>query len=473
MPHIAQPLDQHSRSHPDRLALCYNGRSRTYSELYCDVEAMRLTLFAFADEHFPKGHRVRVGLSLPNQDELLQAFLAVTSLGWIAAPLNKDWNTAMRSEALTTAQIDMVIADERFPSPLPMVGIKDLRHISRETSTPLPIAKGEDLFYLGFTSGSTGSPKSFVRTHQSWTASMNAASEAFGLDSQDRIYAPGTLSHSLFLFAAVHTLYIGATLYLEPSFQSTEVHARLARKEVNVLYGVPTMCEAVAQEAEESLDGIKAVIISGAKWTKRQIERAKATFPKAELYEFYGASELSFITYMSHKARSWPTTAAGFPFPKVEVQQQGEEGLLYVRSPYVFSGYVGQEKNMEEWQTVHDIGYVTEEGMVHILGRSGNMMIIGGENVYPEEIEQLVKELEFVDEAVAVAIPHPYWGNQMVLFATTSRNDFAECKKDIRAHCAARLPVFKRPRRLYFRDQLPLLPSGKVDRRRLAGAIYA
>nr|WP_259405933.1 AMP-binding protein [Shouchella clausii] len=467
--HIADQILKNGGMLPHKTALVYKDRTRTYRDVETDLHSYRNALSAKAKEcGFVRP--LAFAIDIENQDELLLVFLAAASLGWTGIPLNRKWTNNERLQALARAEADVLFTDR--PISEAECAVWDSRQVNETTEIEADrFAQGNDLFYLGFTSGSTGAPKAYVRTHHSWTTSFQPAAETFQLQSTNRVSVPGSLFHSLFLFAAVHTLHMGATLYLEPTFSPFDVLETIKGEQVDVIYGVPTMIEAfVKASSNETLEQVDTIIVSGAKWSKIQVGRAQTQFPNAKLYEFYGASELSFISSLHHRSQSTlPPTAVGRPFPGVTIQAD-DEGMLHIKSPYLFAGYKGGAP-VKEWETVGDIGFIDKTGVVHVKGRKGNMLIIGGINVYPEEVEQLAKEIEGVEEAIAIGKAHPYWGSQMELYIK-GRYLSQEDKKQIRTRLKEVLPPIKRPRRLHLVEAFPLLPSGKVDRQALRSGRY-
>lgn len=228
---------------------------------------------------------------------------------------------------------------------------------------------------------------------------------------------------------------------------------------------VPTMVYALAQEGNAS-SKLDKIIVSGAKWQRENRAQVKRVFVEAQLFEFYGASELSFVSYINHSLVDEQQAGVGKLFPSVRVHVE-EDGELFVRSPFLFAGYVGEEPIGPSF-SVGDLGRIDDANSLHVTGRKGNMLIIGGHNVYPEETEEVVKELAFVEEAVAVGVPDTYWGTRMALYVQASKVP-ANAISLIRSKMKEALPPLKRPRKVYLVEQLPLLPSGKVDRKGLVG----
>jgi len=203
-------------------------------------------------------------------------------------------------------------------------------------------------FYIGFTSGSTGMPKGFRRHHQSWTESLRVCLDTFGADAASCVMAPGRFSHSLFLFGMVLGLWSGAGVVVQERFSAPRLIETLRSGRTPCLVAVPSqlllMLDLAARRKLPPIDGIRLILISGARWMRDRTEALQALFPKARIVEFYGASETSFMAWMDANA-SAPPQAVGKPFSNVEIDIRQPQpplgtGQIFVRSPMLFTNYV-------------------------------------------------------------------------------------------------------------------------------------
>jgi long-chain acyl-CoA synthetase len=350
-------------------------------------------------------------------------------------------------------------------------------------ASPPPVAD-ESPFYVGFTSGTTGRPKGFVRSHRSWLRSFAASAAVFAITDSDHVLAPGPLDHSLFLYAAVHGLSVGATVYLHRRFSPTAVLAALDRHPITRVYLVPTMLAALVRAADRTaprrFPAVRSVICSGARWPVAVQDRVADLFPNAEPIDFYGASELSFVSVRRPSADDLDTSV-GRPFPGVEIALRrddgtavdvGEAGRLWVRSDMMFSGYLepdatGATRDAAGWVTVGDMARRDAGGRLYLIGRAGAMLVCGGVNVFPEEIEDVLMQLPEVAEAAVVGIPDDRWGD--LLCAIVRWRDGSRLPRErLREHCRERLAHGKRPQRWLQAADLPRTSSGKIARAALA-----
>jgi len=316
--------------------------------------------------------------------------------------------------------------------------------------------------------------------------SFKASEIEFGINAADHILVPGPLVHSHFLYAAVHGLYTGATVYLQDKFSAAKMLSCMEQFPLSVVYMVPTMFEALFKAVEDTqeplpVNCVRALISSGAKWGTQSKHKITNFFPAADLYEFYGASELSFVTVLDPEGNRRKPDSVGRPVHGVDISIRnkdggeaavGEVGKLYVRSEYVFMGYYrnpGETRHVlgeNGWATVHDMAWRDEDGYVYIAGREKNMMICGGLNIYPEEVERVILQLPEIEEAVVVGVPDQYWGEKIVALVR-AKSGMTIRKNVIKRHCRTHLAGYKCPRKVVEVDAFPYTTSGKIARERV------
>ncbi len=325
----------------------------------------------------------------------------------------------------------------------------------------LPPVAGEAPFLIGFTSGSTGAPRAWRRCHRSWTAFFGPARTAFDLDADSRVLAPGSLATTLTLFPIVLALDSGAEARLLPYFEADA--CRAAAKDATHLFAVPTVLHRLADGPP--LPDLRRVVSAGAKLDPGLRARLAATFPNARVVEYYGASELGFVSIAGPDA---PPDSVGRPFPGVDVAVS-EDGEIRIRSVGVIDRLIGGDGDSgfrtdpDGWATVGDMGRLDEDGFLHIDGRAGEMILSGGINVYPAEVEAALLSIGGVAGAAVFGLPDPEWGTA-VCAALVWNGDAPPDRTAIRDACATVLPRAKCPRRLFRTASLPLTGSGKIAR---------
>ncbi|HDR7950021.1 TPA: acyl-CoA synthetase [Bacillus toyonensis] len=470
---IIKEYKKHASLQPNKIAIKENDRALTYKEWFesvCKVANwLRVT----------ESKNKTIAIVLENRMEFLQLFAGAAMAGWVCVPLDVKWKKDELKERLAISNPDMVVT-ERYK----------LNDISDEEGRVLAIDEwkqrienylptdypGENVqnapFYMGFTSGSTGKAKAFLRAQQSWVHSFDCNVHDFHMRKEDSILIAGTLVHSLFLYGAISALYEGQTVHVMRKFIPDQVLDKLETENISVMYTVPTMLESLYKE-NRIIENKMKIISSGAKWEAEAKEKIKSIFPYAKKYEFYGASELSFVTALVDDESEKKPNSVGKPCHNVQVRicneageevQLGEIGTVYVKSDQFFMGYILDgvlvpELTEEGWMTVHDVGYKDEEGFIYIVGREKNMILFGGINIYPEEIESVLYTHQAVEEIVVVSVKDSYWGEKPVAIVKGSAT-----KQQLKSFCLQRLSSFKIPKEWYFVDEIPYTNSGKVAR---------
>ena len=349
-------------------------------------------------------------------------------------------------------------------------------------------ADGSSPFYIGYTSGSTGHPKGFMRDHRSWVESFRVCIEAFGPEARGCVLAPGGLSHSLFLFGMLLGLWTGGGVVVQPRFSAGRALSSLLNGEASSLVAVPSqlimMLEHAQRRSLPPIDSVRLVMISGARWMRQRTPQLRALFPNARLVEFYGASETSFVAWMEADENA-PANAVGKPFPNVEVdirKQSGCDaaGMIFVRSPMLFNTYVGAHDETAAvrdngWLSVRDMGYLDDEGRLCLVGRQNRMIVTSGKNLFPEEVEAVLATFHGVQAASVHGLADAVRGRAVVALLNLG-SEIQPAAPDAAAlmtWCRERLDPYKVPRRFLVCENWPLTASGKTDHVALAQTVEA
>ncbi len=341
----------------------------------------------------------------------------------------------------------------------------------------------ESTFLIGLTSGTTSVPKAFTRSRQSWRKSFDASIEFFGLRQDDVTLAPGPLAASLNLYALAECLYAGSEFQTLESFDVGDVHAAITHDGVTRLVLVPTMLRLLSERGlTGGVDaaGVRTIICAGSKLDARTLEAARRWAPNATIYEYYGASELSFVSGTGLPAGELDAggTGIGRAFPGVEVSilddggaalPEGEVGNICVRSGMVSNGYLWGDdgealRSFGGWFTVGDQGYLAD-GELHILGRRADMILTSGKNVYPHEVELALASVPGVAAAIAAGMPDDIRGQRVVAGVVPAHGGISATQ--LKAGLENILARDKRPVQYYSLTELPTTDRGKVSRNML------
>lgn len=337
-------------------------------------------------------------------------------------------------------------------------------------------------FLVGLTSGTTSVPKAFTRSRRSWQVSFEASIEFFGLSQDDHTLAPGPLSASLNLYALSECLYAGAAFHTLESFDVGDAHASISHDGITRLVLAPTMLRLLSERGlagDVDASGIRSIICAGSKLDARTLEAARRWAPHAAIYEYYGASELSFVSG-TRLAAGEPLdvggTGIGTPFPGVElsilddagnVLPEGTHGNISVRSGMVSNGYLWGDDGhalrcLNGWYTVGDQGYL-RGGVLHILGRRSDMIVTSGKNVYPHEVELAMACVPGIEVAVAAGAPDDIRGQKVIAGVVPAYG--AVTATQLRTGLDGLLARDKWPLQFYLLSELPMTDRGKVSRK--------
>ncbi|PTT64055.1 class I adenylate-forming enzyme family protein [Arthrobacter sp. HMWF013] len=392
-------------------------------------------------------------------------FAAAVAGGRQCAVLDPAWPTALHEEIVQRL--------EESAQPFPVSG-----------DDPLADGPPDSTFLIGLTSGTTSVPKAFTRSRKSWQRSFEASIEFFGLRPDDVTLAPGPLVSSLNLYALAECLYAGSEFQTLESFDVGDVHAAITHDGVTRLVLVPTMLRLLSERGLTGCvdaSGVKTIICAGSKLDARTLEAARRWAPNATIFEYYGASELSFVSgagLAAGEPLDAGGTGIGHPFPGVEVRildddgselTAGEAGNICVRSGMVSNGYLwgddGQAlRSFDGWFTVGDQGYLAD-GELHILGRRSDMILTSGKNVYPHEVELALASIPGVAAAVAAGMADDLRGQRVVAGVVPSHGGITATQ--LKAGLESILPRDKRPHQYFALSELPTTDRGKVSRNML------
>ena len=348
------------------------------------------------------------------------------------------------------------------------------------------------------TSGSTSQPRRIRRTQASWTASF-AVNASFGIGPDARVAPLGRLIHSLSLYGAVEGLHLGADVHLLADLRPDRQRRALAQRQITHLYATPAQLRLLT-EGKDTLPDLRLILIGGSKLDPALRAALTALAPNAQIREFYGAAETSFITLADETT---PDTSVGRPYPGVDLHLD-PTGEVWVRSPYLFLDYafhicpnipagckpepVARPSRAEArqeacapalesipsatrwrdgWLSVGEIGSL-ENGFLTLKGRAGRMVTVADQNVFPEEIEALLHTLPGVIRAAVLPVPDTKRGHSLI---AVLQGDPAQ-EAAILSALRRTLGRLKSPKSLVWREDWPMLSSGKTDFRALEATLW-
>ena len=443
-----------------------DGREVSYGALEDDVARTAALLVEYEVEPGD-----RVALQSEKSVEAVVVYLATLKIGAVFLPLNT---------AYTESEIDYFIDDAQ-----PVLFVEDAVELVADARSRAPLAETlarseDDLAAIIYTSGTTGRSKGAMLSHGALAANAQALHAAWGFSETDVLLHALPIFHVHGLFVALHCAFLsGAPMVWLAKYDDAQVLAGLPKS--TVMMGVPTFYTrllanpAFTRQAAAHM----RVFISGS------APLLESTFAEFEartgqrILERYGMSEAVIITSNPLDGERI-AGSVGYPLPGVELRIGGgeETGTIEIKGPSVFGGYWQMpEKTAEEFTAdgffkTGDVGRQDADGRVWISGRAKDLIISGGFNVYPKEIELILDEMEGVTESAVIGLPHPDFG-EAVAAVVIGTGDEAAMIGALRE----RLAAFKTPKKVFFVDELPRNAMGKVQknllRERYAGTFAA
>lgn len=313
-------------------------------------------------------------------------------------------------------------------------------------------------------SGSTGAPKVIRRSHASWTASFAQNARLFQIGAGTRVAIAGALAHSLTTYALCETLALGGVAVMLGDRMSRDRLRALTG--ASVLYATPTFLRLIAAMAPP-LPDLRHVVTGGGILTGGERAALAAIAPDAQVHEFFGAAETSFVTLSTPDT---PTGSVGRAYPAVQITiadgdtplPAGQIGAIWVDGPYLFDGYDSggdsQTRRGPMGVSIGEMGHLDADGFLYLAGRAARMVTVGDVNVFPERVEGALRAITGVTDAAVVAVPDRLRGHRLIAWVEGAGDPDV-----VRDALRDALPPAFVPARIHVTDTLPRLPAGKAD----------
>jgi long-chain acyl-CoA synthetase len=495
MSNLCMNLVATARRYPDRPALRCDDLEFTFNQF--DAAAARVATLLERDGIEPGD---RVGLMLPNTPAFAVGFYGILRRGAVAVPMNPLLkareiefyltNTGARAMFATPAFAEQAV--EGAAAADAQCWLADDAGLAKMTSDlpeqAYPVERAEtDAAVVLHTSGTTGKPKGAVLTHRGLDRNQEVTARTLiEIGPEDVVMGCLPLFHVFGLTCGLNaSVAVGAMLTLLPRFEPRKAIEVVARDRVTVFEGVPTMYSAmlgVATEVDPDATASLRVCVSGGASLPVQV---LADFEKAfstTILEGYGLSEASPVASFNHPDRDRKPGSIGTPIEGVEMRvvdlngdevPSGDSGEIQIRGHNVMKGYWNLPEatataiSDDGWFATGDIGRVDDDGYYYIVDRKKDLIIRGGLNVYPREVEEVLYEHPDVAEAVVIGLPHDSLGEE--IGAAVTLKDGAQSGPDkLREFVKQRVAAYKYPRHIWIMDELPKGPTGKILRREIS-----
>ncbi|HET7671025.1 MAG TPA: AMP-binding protein [Burkholderiales bacterium] len=478
---------------PEKIALVEGGRRLSFRALVERID--RVSNLAHAGLGLRHGEFASI-LS-PNRLEYMElvcglssAGLAVSTIGPAAPPAEiKFICEDSRARVLFVAPELEAAARAAAPATIERIIVLGPEYeslLSAASSSRCPVQVSElDIFSVPYTSGATGRPKGVMLAHRGRVLSafvMAVEQQCYG--PNDRAVATTPMFHGAGFLMALVPIFFGGSVEILPRFDIERLLGAVSANHATSVYMVPThfaaMLDLGAGVKRFDLRSLKAVISGTAPLAQAMKARIIEVMGEGKLYERYGTTETSIATALRPEDQLRKHACVGQALPLTHLRildgegndvPEGEVGELAVSSPYLFSGYLNlpeaTAKAMRgDWVVTGDLARFDEEGFVYLVDRKNDMIISGGENVYPREVEEILLAQPAVAECGVAGTPHPYWGEQVTAFVVL-RPGMNATAEELLAACREKLSKYKVPKEIRFLEKLPRNTMGKVMRRTL------
>ena len=440
----------------------------------------------------------RVAMQTEKSAEALALYLACLRTGALFLPLNTAYTTAELDYFLGDAEPRVAVcapaveaalrpvADAKGITLLTLGGAVSGTLVDRAAEAPEDFAtvarRADDLAAILYTSGTTGRSKGAMLSHDNLLSNADALVETWRFTSSDTLLHALPIFHAHGLFVAINVLLrVGGRMIFLPRFDVDTVLAQLPR--ATTMMGVPTFYGRLLGDARFNREVTRhmRLFVSGSAPLLAETHRAFEARTGHRILERYGMSETTMSTSNPYDGERRAGTV-GLPLPGVESRivdaesgievPQGEIGILEVRGPNVFKGYWRMpDKTAEEFRedgffVTGDMAQIDADGYITIVGRAKDLVISGGYNVYPKEVEGEIDGLEGIADSAVIGVPHPDFGEGVVAVVVRESGSKLEAK-DIQAALQDRLAKFKQPKAIFFMGELPRNTMGKVQKNAL------
>jgi len=480
--------------HPDRIAIVDELGSLSFREVHRRTNALA---HALADRGIVEGDGIAI--MCRNHRGFIEATVACSKLGADALYLNTSFAAPQITEVVKRENPRAIVFDEEFSKLVKDAGRRRKRFIGWHGEGKLSdptleqlveegdpedvVAPGERGKAVILTSGTTGAPKGASRKQPESLDPAAALLSKIPLRSREPTMIAAPLFHSWGFAHFSLALGLGSTLVLRSKFEPEEALSATAQHQCTALVVVPVMVQRILELAPEAIDrydlsGLRVIAISGSALSPSLAERAMERFGDV-LYNLYGSTEVAWAAIATPEdMRAAPgsvgkpprgTTLKIYDEEGSEEVEQGETGRIFVGNDMLFEGYTGggSKDLIDGLMATGDVGHLDEGGRLFVDGRDDEMIVSGGENVFPQEVEELLVGHDDVADVAVVGVEDEEFG-QRLRAVIVKRKGAKLGEKDVKEHVKRNLAGYKVPRDVVFAQELPRTSTGKVLKRELA-----
>lgn len=424
-----------------------------------------------------------VGILSTNCMEMVIAIHALSYLGAVGVLLNTRLTTNELDYQIDDAHVKLLLTTCELKEralDLQMRTVCDYSEVNDLSEKQVELKKEihlDDYFTIIYTSGTTGFPKGVIHTYGNhWWSSIGSALN-LGLDKNDKWLIPLPIFHVSGLSTMIKSVIYGMPVYLLEKFDEERVHHALMEKKITIISVVTVMVQRLMVLLEDNTypENLRCMLLGGGPAPKPLLEQAKER--QIPVFQSYGMTETSSqIVTLSPSDALRKIGSAGKPlFPAQLKIQEDNDGMgeILVKGPMVTKGYFNNDdanhKSFEDgWLKTGDIGYVDKEGFLYVVDRRKDLIISGGENIYPSEIESVLSGMPQIKEVAVTGKPDEKWGKVPIAFIVKNQEVDAD---EIISYAQSKLAKYKIPKEVYFVHSLPRNASNKLVRSKLLSLV--
>ncbi|NPT36463.1 class I adenylate-forming enzyme family protein [Paraburkholderia xenovorans] len=432
------------------------------------------------------GKGTRIGIFCSNRLEFLEVFYGAMRAGVIPVPMGILLPKDTIEWIIRDAELKLVFCDSelraKLPSNTPHIVVESEEYEAFKVPGPFEaiVPTGDDVAFQPYTSGSTGRPKGVVLSHRAHVWVAETISKDRGFCRTDRMIVAAPLYHKHAMNAIKSVFVGGSTVVLMKKFEPRAYLDAVSRYRVSVLSGVPTIFAMILQQRDliegKDFSFVRLATMGGAPASDELIDAVAKILPNADIISIFGITETSAALFGSHPGNlTRPRHSVGWPIAGNEFKLIGGPdenfGVLHVRGPGMMNGYHNNPVEMERrlkdgWFNTGDVLRKDADGWYYFIGRSDDMFVCSGNNIYPGEVELMLERHPDIEQAVIVPVPDEI-RHQIPYAYVVRRKGSALSEKDVKEHALTNAPPYQYPRKVIFVDQLLLNGVGKIDRKAL------
>lgn len=496
---ISDGIRAAARRTPNKIAITETGRSLSYRKLIERIDRVS----NLAQAGLGLRHGERAALLLSNRLEYIELVCGLSSAGVAVATIGPasslpEIRFLCEDSGARVLFVDAAleaIARAAVPACVERIIVLGDEYEALIASAATTLCEGtvseHDIFSIPYTSGATGRPKGVMLSHRGRVLACYAmASEHGCYGPDDRAVATTPMFHGSGFLMALVPIFFGGSVEILPRFDIEKLIETIASVRATSAYMVPTHFAALLalgdQARRHDTRSLKTIISGTAPLAQTMKAQIIDYFGEGLLFERYGTTETNVVSALrpADQLRKIACVGQSLPGTYIEVVDEngvsvpaGEVGELAVASPYCFSGYLNMPEatakaRRGDWFVTGDLARIDDEGYLYIVDRKNDMIITGGENVYPREVEEVLLAHPAVRECAVVGAPHPYWGEAIVAFVVI-RDGMNVTPQELEATCREQMARYKVPKEFKMVEALPRNSMGKILRRQLRDDLAA